>query len=47
MDRKRFVPRPDGHARPHRHEWETPVFEEIGVSAEVTAYMGVWEFDSD
>jgi coenzyme PQQ precursor peptide PqqA len=26
-------------------EWETPAFEEISVSAEVTAYMGVWEPD--
>lgn len=26
-------------------EWETPAFEEIGVSAEATAYMGIWEFD--
>jgi coenzyme PQQ precursor peptide PqqA len=47
MDRKSFVPRPDRHAPPHRCAWETPVFEEIGVSAEVTAYMGVWEWDSD
>jgi coenzyme PQQ precursor peptide PqqA len=31
--------------RPGRHEWETPAFEEIGVSAEATAYMGIWEFD--
>ena len=24
-------------------EWETPEFEEVGTSAEVTAYAGVWE----
>ncbi|MBX6342214.1 MAG: pyrroloquinoline quinone precursor peptide PqqA [Thermomicrobiaceae bacterium] len=24
-------------------EWETPDFEEIGTSAEVTAYAGRWE----
>jgi coenzyme PQQ precursor peptide PqqA len=30
-------------ARPNEHEWETPDFEEIRVSAEVTAYMGIWE----
>lgn len=23
-------------------EWETPTIEEIGVSAEATAYMGTW-----
>jgi coenzyme PQQ precursor peptide PqqA len=23
-------------------EWETPEFEEIGTSAEVTAYAGIW-----
>jgi coenzyme PQQ precursor peptide PqqA len=23
-------------------EWETPQFEEIGTSAEVTAYAGIW-----
>jgi coenzyme PQQ precursor peptide PqqA len=34
MDRESFAP---------RYEWETPVFEEIRVSAEVTAYMGIWE----
>jgi coenzyme PQQ precursor peptide PqqA len=28
--------------RPSRHEWETPAFEEIRVSAEATAYMGIW-----
>lgn len=28
-------------------EWETPAFEEISVSAEVTAYMGVWEPDRE
>lgn len=26
---------------PHAPEWETPSFEEIRVSAEATAYMGV------
>lgn len=29
-------------ARPHRHEWETPSLEEVGVSAEATAYVGIW-----
>lgn len=24
-------------------EWETPDYEEIGASAEVTAYMGRWD----
>ena len=37
MDRERYVP------RPHGHEWETPGFEEISVSAEATAYMGTWK----
>ena len=37
MDRESLVP------RPHRREWETPAFEEIRVSAEVTAYMGIKE----
>jgi coenzyme PQQ precursor peptide PqqA len=23
-------------------EWKTPEFEEIGTSAEVTAYAGIW-----
>jgi len=23
-------------------EWETPEFEEVGTSAEVTAYAGIW-----
>lgn len=27
--------------------WETPAFEEISVSAEVTAYFGVLDFDED
>jgi len=27
----------------HGEEWETPVFEEIRVSAEATAYMGAKE----
>lgn len=31
----------------HLDEWETPVIEEIRVSAEVTAYMGVWESDEE
>ena len=35
MDRESYYP------RPHGQEWETPGFEEIRVSAEVTAYMGV------
>lgn len=35
MDRESYYPRPQGH------EWETPAFEEIRVSAEATAYMGV------
>jgi coenzyme PQQ precursor peptide PqqA len=30
-------------ALPQGHEWETPAFEEIRVSAEATAYMGVQE----
>jgi len=37
MDRESYV------IRPHGHEWETPGFEEIRVSAEATAYMGVKE----
>jgi coenzyme PQQ precursor peptide PqqA len=37
MERESFV------VRPHRDEWETPAFEEIALSAEATAYMGVWE----
>ena len=28
-------------SQPHEDEWETPAFEEIRVSAEATAYMGV------
>jgi coenzyme PQQ precursor peptide PqqA len=35
MDQECPVPRTDGPV------WETPAFEEIPVSAEVTAYMGV------
>ncbi len=27
--------------RPQEDQWETPAFEEIRVSAEATAYMGV------
>jgi coenzyme PQQ precursor peptide PqqA len=30
---------------PSRHKWETPAFEEIRVSAEATAYMGIWDSD--
>ncbi len=30
-------------SQPHGEQWETPSFEEIGVSAEVTAYMGVMD----
>ncbi|MGH3098610.1 MAG: pyrroloquinoline quinone precursor peptide PqqA [Streptosporangiales bacterium] len=41
MDREGFM------SRSRRNEWETPAFEEIGVSAEASAYMGVWEFDLD
>lgn len=41
MDREGSV------ARSHRNEWEAPSFEELGVSAEASAYMGVWEFDLD
>jgi len=36
MDQEGLVARP-------REVWETPTFEEIGLSAEVTAYMGVRE----
>ena len=35
VEQESFVSQPDGP------EWETPTFEEIRVSAEVTAYMGV------
>ena len=35
MDRESAAPQPQAL------EWETPAFEEIRVSAEVTAYMGV------
>jgi coenzyme PQQ precursor peptide PqqA len=28
---------------PSDREWETPDFEEIRVSAEATAYQGIWE----
>jgi coenzyme PQQ precursor peptide PqqA len=27
--------------------WETPDFEEVSVSAEVTAYFGVLDFEDD
>jgi len=37
MDRESFAP------RPQRHEWETPAAEEIRVSAEASAYMGIWK----
>jgi coenzyme PQQ precursor peptide PqqA len=37
MNRESYV------SRPERHGWETPGFEEIRVSAEATAYMGVEE----
>ena len=47
IDRTRVIPRPDRHAPPRRCAWETPAFEEVGVSAEVTAYVGVWELDPD
>lgn len=30
-----------------RRTWEPPAFEEVGVSAEASAYMGVWEFGFD
>jgi len=26
-------------------KWETPAFEEVRVSAEATAYMGIWDSD--
>lgn len=28
--------------QPRRHKWEAPGFEEVGVSAEATAYVGIW-----
>jgi coenzyme PQQ precursor peptide PqqA len=37
------VDRDDRISLPVEQEWESPTFEEIGVSAEVTAYMGVLE----
>ena len=37
MNRESYVSRPEGH------DWETPGFEVIRVSAEATAYMGVEE----
>ena len=37
MNRESYVSRSEGH------DWETPGFEEIRVSAEATAYMGVQE----
>jgi coenzyme PQQ precursor peptide PqqA len=30
-----------------RAKWETPAFEEIRVSAEAAAYMGIWDFGGD
>jgi hypothetical protein len=30
-----------------RHEWETPSCEEVRVSAEAAAYMGIWDFGGD
>jgi coenzyme PQQ precursor peptide PqqA len=30
-------------SRPQGHDWETPGFEEIRVSAEASAYMGTQE----
>ena len=36
MDRERVA------SRPQQHTWETPEIEEIGVSAECSAYMGAW-----
>jgi coenzyme PQQ precursor peptide PqqA len=41
VDRERFAP------RPLKDEWETPAFEEIGVSAEVSAYVYTWDRDPD
>jgi hypothetical protein len=29
--------------RPQEHVWETPLAEEIRVSAEACAYMGAWQ----
>ncbi|HEX5493336.1 MAG TPA: pyrroloquinoline quinone precursor peptide PqqA [Mycobacteriales bacterium] len=40
MDRENISPRPD-------REWETPAFEEVSVSAEVTAYVGVRDLDGE
>ncbi|MGY1763517.1 pyrroloquinoline quinone precursor peptide PqqA [Geodermatophilus sp. SYSU D00779] len=37
MDQELYVP------PPRAEEWEAPSFEEIRVSAEATAYMGVQE----
>jgi coenzyme PQQ precursor peptide PqqA len=37
MARKTFV------SRPERSVWKTPAAEEIRVSAEATAYMGIWK----
>jgi coenzyme PQQ precursor peptide PqqA len=41
VDRASFAP------RPHQDEWETPAFEEIGVSAEASAYVYTWDRDWD
>jgi coenzyme PQQ precursor peptide PqqA len=37
------VDRDDRVSLPDEQEWEPPTFEEIRVSAEVTAYMGALE----
>jgi coenzyme PQQ precursor peptide PqqA len=37
------VDRDDRVSQPDEQEWEPPTFEEIRVSAEVTAYMGALE----
>lgn len=37
MDGESFAP------QAQRHNWETPGFAEVGVSAEATAYVGIWE----
>jgi coenzyme PQQ precursor peptide PqqA len=47
MDQQHSATRPHREPRLCRLEWETPVLEEIGVSAEVTAYMGAWKLDGE
>lgn len=37
VDREQVVPRHQGDV------WETPLAEQIRVSAEASAYMGAWE----